>query len=189
LAGTIRNCYNTGVAYAYNGTVGGIVGIANVGTVEYCWTSGVYGSSGDELATWQAGGIAGDLPGSSFRIRYCVALSAGVYSSTGSVGRIVSHNNYSSPLTRNYARVTMDVRNSSGVVTITSLANGIHGEDVAFEDFGDDGGVWWKGSSGPDWTSYWEELPNTANESRPWKWDQNNGFPILWFEDYINTWY
>jgi hypothetical protein len=161
--GTIAFSYATGnVTSTAGDNVGGIAG-GNQGTINNVFASGAV-SGGDNV-----GGIAGS-PGSSSTTTNSVALNPSVVGTGTLVGRITG--SVTGTRTNNHA-VTMTVT-SGGTVTLTSLHNGIHGQD-----FTNTNQASWSAAatSGPAFVF-------GTSASAPWVWDGDagNNRPKLWWE-------
>jgi len=186
-SGTIQNCYITcNVSAGTTGTgttvtAGGIVGMMNGGSINYCW-AGWYGnisgySSGDDnpLITG-VGGIAGYVNGT---IGSCAALTGYISSSSGFIGRIWGQAGDNLKASNNYGNTNMSVPNSPSVTWNNDPA-GKDGADVDGSAYSDSN--WWINTVG--WGAVWG-----YDDTQPWMWnpDQNSdtptsNMPILYFE-------
>ena len=130
---TVQNCYSTGNV---NGSwyVGGVAGRVFGGTVQNCYSTGsVTGSD-------YVGGVAGYV-GDSSKVENCMALNPSVTATDGgNVGRVAGIV-ISNSLTGNIAFNGMTVKNSGGVVSVTTSAgDNKNGEGKAAVDLQTEGG-------------------------------------------------
>ena len=150
--GVIKNCYTTCNVTGSSSEIGGIVGLNSGSTIVNSY------ATGKMTGTSAIGGIVGRILSSSGSVvQNNVALNYEVSATNSNtyVGRVIG-NNESGTLTPNYARASgMTLTGSSGAVTVTPSATGIHGEDVtAVNYFGVDASTWWGSTAGYSATNW-----------------------------------
>ena len=177
----VKNCFATGNVTGTSGSVGGVVGYNNVGTVQNCYASGdisaggMYagGVVGDNTGTieycYATGSVkgsnrAGGVVGSNDSIlRNCVGLNDKVVidASTGTyVGRVIGfYSGGSSTNTNNYGRDTTILQYNGGNKTPHVGLSYEDGATVIPANYnGANSGAWWGNTTeggGPAFSSGW----------------------------------
>ncbi|MCL1813901.1 MAG: hypothetical protein FWG29_10345 [Treponema sp.] len=179
------------------GSVGGVFGWNDEGTVENCYSSNLIVINGDTDSS-VTGGVVGSS-GTNSTIKNCYAsgtvqVSKSYTVKNGGVGGIVG-TNWSSGSVLNCVALNESITGTAGnigrivgwnSVTLsnnygrsdmtggswTSNANSIDGADVTTTNAETEN--WWKFNLGWVWGS---------SESAPWKWDSSTKLPKLWFEN------